>query len=85
VHCSKKQENCARLARLLRDCLGLRMSRQSSGHARGHPQSPCDSTCRIDPASGLCHGCKRTLAEIADWPMLAATEKRAVLERLKRR
>ena len=46
------------------------------------PESPCDGTCRIDPASGWCTGCLRTLAEIADWPMLSNKEKRAVLAQL---
>ena len=49
------------------------------------PPSPCDSTCRIDPVSGWCLGCKRTLREIADWPMLSGGEKRAVLAGLSRR
>jgi predicted Fe-S protein YdhL (DUF1289 family) len=49
------------------------------------PPSPCDSTCRIDPATGWCLGCKRTLREIADWPMLAAREKRGLLDALRRR
>jgi len=49
------------------------------------PASPCDSTCRIDPATGWCLGCKRTLREIADWPMLAAREKRGLLDALRRR
>ena len=50
-----------------------------------HPPSPCNSICKIDPASGRCLGCKRTLEEIADWPMLRAAQKRAVLERLEGR
>jgi predicted Fe-S protein YdhL (DUF1289 family) len=29
--------------------------------------SPCISVCRIDPGSGLCVGCLRTLDEIAGW------------------
>jgi predicted Fe-S protein YdhL (DUF1289 family) len=29
--------------------------------------SPCISVCRIDPESGLCIGCLRTLDEIAGW------------------
>ena len=29
--------------------------------------SPCINLCRINPASGLCEGCLRTLAEIAAW------------------
>ncbi|WP_310533943.1 DUF1289 domain-containing protein [Novosphingobium sp.] len=52
---------------------------------RHHPPSPCTSICRIDPASKWCEGCRRTLTEIADWPMLTATEKRAVLSSLPQR
>ncbi|MDE8653811.1 DUF1289 domain-containing protein [Novosphingobium sp. H3SJ31-1] len=43
--------------------------------------SPCTGVCRIDEATGWCRGCRRTLKEIADWPMLAPREKRAVLRR----
>lgn len=46
------------------------------------PLSPCTGVCRIDEATGWCLGCKRTLAEIADWPMLSVREKRDVLARL---
>ena len=49
------------------------------------PPSPCISVCRIDPASGLCQGCARTLQEIADWPMLTMREKDALLFRLAER
>jgi predicted Fe-S protein YdhL (DUF1289 family) len=44
--------------------------------------SPCTGVCRIDSATRLCLGCKRTLEEIADWPMLGNAEKRAVLRRI---
>jgi len=47
-----------------------------------HPASPCTGICRIDPATGWCEGCRRTLEEIADWPMLNGHEKREVLIRL---
>jgi predicted Fe-S protein YdhL (DUF1289 family) len=47
--------------------------------------SPCTGVCRIDTATGWCVGCKRTLGEIADWPMLQPGEKRAVLTVLERR
>jgi len=47
--------------------------------------SPCTSVCRIDDATGLCRGCKRTLAEIADWPMLSNAQRRALLEQLRQR
>ena len=30
-------------------------------------RSPCISVCTIDPHSGLCEGCQRTLDEIATW------------------
>jgi predicted Fe-S protein YdhL (DUF1289 family) len=49
------------------------------------PPSPCISVCRIDPATGWCEGCARTLAEIADWPMLTVREKDALLLRLAER
>ena len=52
---------------------------------RGEPPSPCNSVCRIDPASGFCLGCARTLTEIADWPMLSAGEKRSLIRRLEAR
>lgn len=50
-----------------------------------HVPSPCTGVCRIEPASGLCAGCKRTLDEIADWPMLGNAEKRAALQRIEAR
>jgi len=46
------------------------------------PDSPCTGVCRLDPRTGWCEGCRRTLEEIADWPMLNNGEKRAVLARL---
>lgn len=49
------------------------------------PPSPCNRICRIDPATGWCLGCRRTLTEIADWPMLTAGEMRALLSELERR
>jgi len=49
------------------------------------PPSPCISVCRIEPASGRCQGCWRTLEEIADWPMLSVREKDALLLRLAER
>jgi uncharacterized protein len=40
--------------------------------------SPCISVCRMDPASGLCEGCFRTLDEIADWGTMSFEQKRRV-------
>ncbi|HEX4847336.1 MAG TPA: DUF1289 domain-containing protein [Novosphingobium sp.] len=46
------------------------------------PLSPCTGVCRIDSATRLCAGCKRTIDEIMAWPRLAPETKRAVLARL---
>jgi predicted Fe-S protein YdhL (DUF1289 family) len=47
--------------------------------APGEPVgSPCINVCRIDPLSGLCLGCWRSLDEIAAWSTLDATARRAV-------
>ncbi|MEJ7928675.1 DUF1289 domain-containing protein [Ramlibacter sp. AN1015] len=40
--------------------------------------SPCSSVCRMDPASGWCAGCLRTLDEIASWGGMDAAAKRRV-------
>lgn len=44
------------------------------------PASPCINVCRMDPDSGLCSGCFRTLDEIANWSRLDATARLSVLE-----
>lgn len=41
--------------------------------------SPCISICQMNPQSGLCMGCHRTIDEIADWSVLSEEEKQAVL------
>ena len=41
--------------------------------------SPCISVCRIEPASGLCEGCLRTLDEIAQWGAMSDLARREVL------
>ena len=40
--------------------------------------SPCTSVCAIDPATGRCAGCGRTLDQIAGWSVMSDDEKRAV-------
>lgn len=44
--------------------------------------SPCISVCRMDPATGLCEGCLRTLDEIAAWSLLDEQEREAVWQAL---
>ncbi|WP_256091479.1 DUF1289 domain-containing protein [Candidatus Thiosymbion oneisti] len=46
------------------------------------PASPCVGVCKMDPNTGLCRGCRRTLDEIAGWTAFSTAEKLAVLERL---
>lgn len=44
--------------------------------------SPCINVCRMNPDTGMCEGCYRTLDEIAAWSGMREEEKRAVLDRL---
>jgi predicted Fe-S protein YdhL (DUF1289 family) len=44
--------------------------------------SPCIDVCRIDPLTGWCEGCLRTLDEIAAWSGLDNPQKRAVWKEL---
>jgi predicted Fe-S protein YdhL (DUF1289 family) len=48
----------------------------------GGVASPCISVCAIDPRTGLCEGCFRTLDEIAGWITFSNDQKRAVLAAL---
>nr|WP_213957473.1 MULTISPECIES: DUF1289 domain-containing protein [unclassified Variovorax] len=47
--------------------------------------SPCTSVCRIHEGSGLCRGCFRTLAEIAQWSRMDDPGKRRVWACIARR
>ncbi len=40
--------------------------------------SPCIDVCRIDPGTGWCEGCLRTIDEIAAWGALDDKAKREV-------
>ena len=44
--------------------------------------SPCICICRVDPRSGLCDGCFRTIDEIAGWTSMSEAGKREVWLRL---
>ncbi len=48
-------------------------------------ESPCVAVCLIDPKTGLCLGCGRTLPEIARWSRLASAERRAIMSGLAQR
>jgi predicted Fe-S protein YdhL (DUF1289 family) len=49
------------------------------------PDTPCIAVCVIDPATGLCLGCGRTLAEIARWHAMERSERLAVMATLPQR
>ena len=44
--------------------------------------SPCVDVCQMNPYTGLCRGCFRTLDEIAGWSAMSDAGKRAVLAQL---
>jgi uncharacterized protein len=45
--------------------------------------SPCIAVCRLDPTTGLCIGCGRSIDEIAQWPDLDETARQRILDRLR--
>jgi len=49
------------------------------------PASPCVGICLLDPTTGHCRGCLRSVAEIAKWYDASAAGKRAILARLDQR
>jgi predicted Fe-S protein YdhL (DUF1289 family) len=40
--------------------------------------SPCISVCRMDPVTGWCEGCARTIEEIAQWSGMSDEARRRV-------
>jgi uncharacterized protein len=49
------------------------------------PESPCIGVCLIDPATGYCRGCLRSVTEIASWYEASAVDKHGILARLDQR
>ncbi|MGE5622407.1 MAG: DUF1289 domain-containing protein [Bacillota bacterium] len=47
--------------------------------------SPCINVCRMNPQTGLCEGCFRTIDEIARWGTAGNEFKRAVWCEIRRR
>jgi predicted Fe-S protein YdhL (DUF1289 family) len=44
--------------------------------------TPCIAFCMMDPKSGLCFGCGRTLPEIARWHRIDDAERLAIMATL---
>ena len=45
-------------------------------------ESPCVNICLMDPETGLCSGCGRTLEEIGSWYRLGDVERRRIMAEL---
>ncbi|HVO03154.1 MAG TPA: DUF1289 domain-containing protein [Candidatus Cybelea sp.] len=46
------------------------------------PPSPCVSVCQMDPMTGYCVGCLRTIDEIRDWIISTPDERQKILGQL---
>jgi uncharacterized protein len=46
------------------------------------PSTPCLNICVIEPSTGLCIGCGRTVAEVSRWPSLTESERLAIMATL---
>jgi predicted Fe-S protein YdhL (DUF1289 family) len=51
----------------------------------GPAESPCIDICVMDPETGLCEGCARTLDEIAEWSSYTPAERRRIIAELGQR
>jgi uncharacterized protein len=47
--------------------------------------SPCINVCTMNPVTGLCAGCGRTLDEIARWAAMSDAERAALMAELPER
>ena len=45
-------------------------------------ESPCIKVCTLDPGSGRCLGCARTLDEIARWTGMGEAERGRIMREL---
>lgn len=57
------------------------VTRDSSANA-APMQTPCVNICVLDPRSGLCAGCGRTVAEIAAWSGMSDAERSRIMAEL---
>lgn len=49
------------------------------------PASPCNGVCRMQPRTGYCAGCWRSIDEIAQWAAAGDDYKQAVLTAIAQR
>ena len=48
-------------------------------------ETPCEKICIVDPPSGLCRGCGRSLAEIERWTAYSDGERARIMQELPHR
>jgi uncharacterized protein len=48
-------------------------------------ETACIDVCEIDRDSGLCRGCGRTIAEIANWASMTSAERCRIMDELAER
>jgi len=48
-------------------------------------ESPCKNVCELDPNTGLCLGCKRTVDEIQNWNLKDNNEKMMITKKAQNR
>ena len=63
----------------------LILGRFAAWRAMADIETPCIKTCVVDPASRLCVGCGRTLAEIGGWIGFTPQERRQIMAELPER
>ncbi|CAP62805.1 conserved hypothetical protein; putative exported protein [Cupriavidus taiwanensis LMG 19424] len=62
------------------------LAAQADAAQRASPvPSPCRNVCRMDPATGYCAGCLRTIEEIAGWSSAGDEDKRRIWAQLPQR
>ncbi|WP_019139808.1 DUF1289 domain-containing protein [Noviherbaspirillum massiliense] len=54
-------------------------------HDEGKVPSPCINVCSMNPRTGLCEGCLRTIEEIAQWSTASEERKREVWMEIRKR
>jgi predicted Fe-S protein YdhL (DUF1289 family) len=62
-----------------------RVATGGSSRAVSDVSTPCVRLCVVDPVTGLCRGCRRTIGEIAAWAGLSEADRRAIMARLAER
>lgn len=48
----------------------------------GGIETPCIAICRIDRATGVCIGCKRTIQEVANWLHYTDEQRHSIMAEL---